>query len=171
MAISLALALFLLALLAAVWAVRMRQRTGLPWAPVVYQDAQRDVPEKPLFSRSLGLVGKPDYLLTIRGRTVPVEVKPSRQSRVPYDSDLMQLAAYCVLVEEIEGEPPPYGLLRYASGTFRMKYTPDVREDVLALLDEMRDVLDDDDCERNHDQAPRCWACGFYQECDQALEQ
>ena len=35
----------------------------------------------------------------------------------------MQLAAYCLLVEETIGAAPPYGLLRYAERTFRLDYT------------------------------------------------
>jgi len=43
------LALLLLALLLVLWAARLRQQTGLPWAPVVYQDTAARTLEKPLF--------------------------------------------------------------------------------------------------------------------------
>jgi len=81
MGVALGLALLLLALLALVWALRLRKTTGLPWAPVLYRDTGGSVPEKPLIARNLGLVGKPDYLLELRGQIIPVEVKPGRRAR------------------------------------------------------------------------------------------
>lgn len=170
MGVTIGLAMLLLALLLGLWAVRLRRTTGLPWAPVLYQDTGGYAPEKPLIARRLGLVGKPDYVLELRGRTIPVELKPGRRTNRPYESDLMQLAAYCVLIEETSGEAPPYGLLRYAERSFRLDYTERIRDEVLALLDEMRTLLEEPDCERSHDEARRCAGCGFFEQCDQALE-
>jgi CRISPR-associated exonuclease Cas4 len=170
MGVTLGLAVLLLALLVGIWALRIRRGTGLPWAPVVYRDTGGHAPERPLMARRLGLVGKPDYLLDIGGRTIPVEVKPGRRARRPYDSDLMQLAAYCVLVEETSGVAPPYGLLRYAEQTFRLDYTEQTRETLLDILDEMRAELEYDDCARSHEDARRCAGCGFFEQCDQALD-
>ena len=168
MAMTVGVALILLALIALISALRLRAATGLPWAPVVYHDADAWTPERPLVARRLGLVGKPDYLIQMRGRLIPVEVKPGRNAAHPYESDLMQLAAYCVLIEETTGVAPPYGLLRYAERTFRLSYTTRVREEVLTLLDEMRNALDND-CDRSHDDPARCWGCGFLSQCDQAI--
>ena len=84
---------------------------------MIAQDTRGRALEKPLFARRIGLTGKPDYLLDVRGNTIPVEVKPRRRAPRPYESDLMQLAAYCLLVEETIGTAPPYGLLRYAERT------------------------------------------------------
>ncbi|MEN9935764.1 MAG: hypothetical protein RLZZ387_2343 [Chloroflexota bacterium] len=169
MGVTIGLALLLVALLLLGWAARIRSRTGLPWAPVTYQDTGGQAPERPLVSRRLGLSGRPDYLIQQRGRTIPVEVKPSRVSPAPYESDLMQLAAYCVLVEETTGSSPPYGLLRYAERTFRLDYTPRVRDELLEILEEMRIALNEPDCARSHDEPRRCRGCGFYEQCDDAL--
>jgi CRISPR-associated exonuclease Cas4 len=170
MYITVGLALVLVALLILVWGLRVRARTGLPWAPVSYSDTGWRALEKPLLARRIGLVGKPDYLIELRGVTIPVELKPGRTAPRPYESDLMQLAAYCVLVEETRGAAPPYGLLRYADQTFRLDYTPRVRAELLALIDEMRDALTDADCDRSHDDIYRCRGCGFLAQCEQALE-
>jgi CRISPR-associated exonuclease Cas4 len=160
----------LLVAAAAIWlGLRLRRRTGLPWARVVASDTGGRSLDRPLFARRYGLTGRPDYLLEQGRALIPVEVKPGRTADRPYESDLMQLAAYCLLVEETSGAPPPYGLLRYARHTFRMPYTPAVREELLALLDEMRAALDDDDCERSHDDPRRCAGCGFVELCDDAL--
>ncbi len=168
MAITVGLALLALALAALIGAWRLRARSGLPWAPVVYRDTDAQSPGRPLVARRLGLVGKPDYLIETRGRLIPVEVKPGRNALRPYESDLMQLAAYCLLIEETTGVAPPYGLLRYADRTFRLSYTARVREETLALIDEMRAALDNE-CDRSHDDPARCRGCGFFTVCDQAL--
>lgn len=166
----LGLALILVALTLLVGAALLRRRSGLPWGRVLRDDASggREL-QRPLVSRRLGLSGKPDYLLERRGALIPVEVKPGRRAPAPYDSDLMQLAAYCVLVEETSGSAPPYGLLRYAEQTFRLDYTPAVRERLLDLLDEMHGLLEADDAERSHDDPRRCAGCGFRDVCDDSL--
>ena len=170
MGVTVGLALLLLAAALLVWGLRLRQSSGLPWAPVIAQDTRGRELQKPLFARHIGLTGKPDYLLDIRGHVVPVEVKPGRRASRPYESDLMQLAAYCLLVEETSGTMPPYGLLRYAERTFRLDYTPRVREELLAVLYDMRIDLRERDCARSHDDPRRCGGCGFFEQCDQALE-
>jgi CRISPR-associated exonuclease Cas4 len=167
----LAAALLLLAPVALAVALLLRRRTGLPWARVVASDADAGKPlQKPLFARRYGLTGKPDYLLQRGGALIPVEVKPTRRAPAPYDSDLFQLAAYCLLVEEASDQAPPYGLLRYADATFRLDYTPAVRADLLDLLREMQAALaEDDELERSHNDARRCRGCGFFEQCDEAL--
>jgi CRISPR-associated exonuclease Cas4 len=166
----LALTLIALALLLLAGAIVLRRRSGLPWGRVSAEDmAAGRTLQRPLVSRRLGLVGKPDYILE-RGRAqIPVEVKPGRRAATPYASDLMQLAAYCVLIEETSGAAPPYGLLRYAEQTFRMPYTASVRERVLAVLDEMYALLEADDAARSHDDARRCAGCGFQATCEDSL--
>lgn len=53
-------------------------------------------------SHRYGLKGKPDALVrTESGDLIPVERKKTRApQRGPYDGDLIQAAAYCILVEE-----------------------------------------------------------------------
>jgi CRISPR-associated exonuclease Cas4 len=170
MGVSIGLALLLVALLIGLWAAAIRKKTGLPWAPVLYHDIFGSQLDAPLFAKKLGLTGKPDYIIERKGARIPVEVKPGRRAPIPYESDLMQLAAYCVLIEETTGSAPPYGLLRYAERTFRLDYTPEVRADVLQIIDEMREALELLDCERSHDQRQRCLSCGFYEQCEEALE-
>ncbi len=165
-----ALILFCLAVLLLLYALRLRRQTGVPWTRVVAGDTHGWRPlERPLFSRRYGLTGKPDYLLQLAHGYVPVEVKPTRRAAYPYDSDLMQLVAYCLLVEEMTGRPPPYGLLRYADATFRVDYTPAVRTELLAILEDMRADLEAADCSRSHDEPRRCAGCGFFDVCEDAL--
>ncbi len=167
---TIAALLILLALALLGLAFWLRKRTGLPWARVVASDTGTGRKlDRPLFSRRYGLTGLPDYLIERGGATIPVEVKPGRRATTPYHSDLMQLAAYCLLVEEQNGRPPPYGLLRYANATFRLNYTAAVRAELLSIVAEMRDCLDTDDVERDHNETGRCAACGFRNGCEDSL--
>jgi CRISPR-associated exonuclease Cas4 len=167
MATIVLLILALLALSAALW---LRRQSGLPWAQVVGDDVgeQREL-QHALYTKRYGLSGKPDYLLARSGALIPVELKPGRRADAPYKSDLMQLAAYCLLIEETQGVAPPYGILRYAEHSFRLNYTPQLRDELIDLIAEMRATLDDDDCARSHDQPQRCAGCGFVDVCDEAL--
>ncbi|NTV63364.1 MAG: CRISPR-associated protein Cas4 [Oscillochloris sp.] len=167
---SLAVALLVLGAAILILALRTRARTGLPWAPIIADDARggRQL-ERPLTSRRYKLSGKPDYIIERAGRQIPVEVKPGRHASQPYDSDLMQLAAYCLLIEEASGQAPPYGILRYAQVSFRLRYTSQVRDDVIALVAEMHEQLEADDMERSHHDPRRCAGCGFVEQCEDSL--
>jgi CRISPR-associated exonuclease Cas4 len=165
-------ALALLALLAVgalLGARRLQARSGLPRARVAYTDAgARQRASESLFSRRYGLVGKPDYLLEDGDALIPVEVKPTRRAPEPYAGDILQLLAYCLLVEEAHGRPA-YGLLRYANQTFRIDYTDGARAELLAVVDEIRVARDGGELARSHDDPRRCAYCMFNEICDQAL--
>ncbi len=162
--------LLIVAVLLLVAALRLRRASGLPWARIRMADTGSwRAADQPLMSYRYGLVGKPDYLLETRAGLIPVELKPSRRAKTPYAGDLMQLAAYCLLVEDATQQAPPYGLLRYATHTFRMPYTAAVRADLLALLDELRQDRNADEVARSHQQVARCRGCGFYTQCEDRL--
>ncbi len=151
-------------------ALRVRQASGLPWARVLVSDTSGwRKSDAPLVSHRYGLVGQPDYLLATRSGIVPVEVKPGRTASEPYDSDLMQLAAYYLLVEDATGRAPRYGLLRYAAHTFQLRYTRHIRAELLELVDEMRQDRAADNVGRSHQQRTRCRGCGFHESCDERL--
>lgn len=159
----------LLVALALLWlALRLRRSTGVPWARVRLSDTGWQAVDQPLRSQRYGLIGKPDYVIETRRGLVPIEVKPSRRAATPYASDLMQLAAYCLLLEETEGAPP-YGLLRYAEHTFKLPYSEQIRADLLELLHDMRADRDAADVARSHAEPGRCRGCGFWEQCEDRL--
>jgi len=163
--ILLALGLLLLWL-----ARRGRARSGLPEGRVVYADTGGwGRLERPFFSREFLLTGKPDYLVADGADVIPVEVKSSRAPAQPYPSHLLQLAAYCLLVEECYGRRPAYGIVKYANRTFEVDYTPELEEELLATLDRMRSDLATGNAPRSHDEPHRCQACGYRRQCDQRL--
>jgi len=166
----LSLALALLGVFLIWLGARRRKRAGLPAGKVVYSDTgiHREL-EKPLYDRSLGLTGRPDYLVEQGNFLIPVEVKSMPAPPVPYDSHVLQLAAYCLLVERQMGKRAPYGWLRYANRTIRIDFTPQLKNHLLDLLAEIRRAERRGLPDRSHQSPARCRACGFREICDQSL--
>ncbi len=166
-----------IALLAAVIALvlwltarRARERLGLPAGRIVYADTGAWNPcERSLFSRHYSLVGKPDYLVQEHRATVPVEVKPARRAPAPYEGDVLQLAAYCLLVEEEYGRRPPWGYLKYQDAVWRIDYRPALRHQLLTRLERMRQDLASPDLLPSHREPQRCTTCGQRANCTRRL--
>lgn len=162
-------------LLLALWAWRRARRlaksAGLPDAQAVYRDTGRRERGALLGSARHGLYGRPDYIVRQEGALIPVEVKSGLGASRPYHNDVMQLAAYCLLVSEAEGQRVPYGLLRYRDKTLRIPYTPELEGELLDTLDAMRaDMGMAAAPERSHNVPARCRHCGQRARCGQALE-
>ena len=173
----LAAALILVLLgLALLWTGRRKRAgTGLPAGEVIYSDTGmwQEVRE-PLLSRRYGLVGRPDYLVQVseKGRqiTVPVEVKSRNRPARPLDGHVLQLGAYCLLVEDRYKTQPPYGLLHYADSTLRIPFDGPLRCAVLDTADDIRRARSAPDVRRQHDEPARCRGCGYRHACgDEAL--
>jgi CRISPR-associated exonuclease Cas4 len=166
-----ALALGGLGLWLLIRAGRVRRKTALPVGRVTYADTGAwDRCERPLFSNRHRLTGKPDYLVRSREGVIPVEVKSGPAPNQPYPAHLLQLAAYCLLVEEQEDHTPPYGIVKYDDRSFEVDYTPALRAEVLATLDAMRHDLHAHDVNRSHEEAGRCGGCGYRERCEQRLD-
>jgi len=157
--------------------------TGLPVGRIVYSDAEGTA--RPLTARRLPLTGKPDYVvLTPDGRRVPVEIKSARLRRprqgepIPRREDVLQLATYLIILDDLYTPPPRYGVLRYANATFEVPYTPDLRAETLDLVAAMQALDDagpDNTRARGGDEGPAgtpsiplCRACAFKRVCDDA---
>lgn len=117
-----------------------------------------------LRSNRYQLQGRPDALRQAPdGRLVPVEVK-SRTSPAtgPARSHLVQVWAYCLLVEETTGRSPPFGVLRYADREYRVVWDPAARHDLLALRAEVARPYDG----RATPSPARCARCAWVDACD-----
>lgn len=154
---------------------RTQQATGLPAGEVIFSDTGAwEQVEKPLISQRYGLIGKPDYLVQLterRGKiTVPVEVKSRKKPPVLLEHHVLQLGAYCLLVEDLFGQAPPYGLLRYADATVKIDFTEHLRSQVLAAAAALRRDQGSRMVRRNHSEPARCAQCGYQHGCgDQRL--
>lgn len=157
----------------ALWWVssRLRQRAGLPQGRVIYSDSgawQRN--EQSLYAARYRLVGKPDYLVRDGATVIPVEVKSGAASAQPREGHVLQLAAYCMLVEETLGVRPAYGIIQYADRQFAIDYTPQLQAWLLQCLEAMqRDATLPHGPARSHQAPARCATCGVRAACDQRL--
>jgi CRISPR-associated exonuclease Cas4 len=149
---------------------RGRARIGLPKGRVIAADmGSWKRLDRPFFCHRHQLTGRPDYVAADGSDLIPIEVKSARAPTQPHDSHILQLAAYCLLVGESAGRRPPYGILRYADRTFEIDYTRELENELLALLEEMREDLWAGDAPRSHDDPRRCAACGYREACSESL--
>lgn len=149
---------------------RGRVRAGLPPGRVIYADTggwRR--PQRPLFSKAFHLTGRPDYLVVEGADVVPIEVKSGPAPAQPYPSHVLQLAAYCLLVEAHYERRPSYGIIKYADAAFEVDYTPQLERELVATLDDMRADLAAGEAPRDHDDPRRCAACGQNARCAERL--
>jgi len=168
--ILISLAAIILAAILLIAARLIRRSTGLPEGKIVFADhGQWGKTEKSLYDSMLGLTGKPDYLVRRNQSVIPVEIKSMWAPRSPYNSHLLQLGAYCLLVEKAFNHRPAYGLLRYRNRTFRIPFTSDLENDVLDVIGEIQSHKELDEVCRSHDQSNRCARCGYRNHCDQRL--
>ncbi|MGD0250795.1 MAG: PD-(D/E)XK nuclease family protein [Thermoplasmata archaeon] len=108
--------------------------------------------------------GRPDSLReTSDGSLIPVEVKSRGSPRGgPVRSHLVQVWAYCLLVEESTGRAPPFGILRYADAEFRVRWDAPARQELLAIRAELARPYDG----RANPSPARCARCPWVAVCD-----
>jgi CRISPR-associated exonuclease Cas4 len=142
-----------------------RRVLGLPEGTLVYEDA--DGRGEPLVSSSYPLVGKPDYVVELPdGRPVPIELKPNvQQASAPYSNHVVQLGAYCLILEDYFAVPPTHGILRYADQEFTIEYTPALKRKVIRLLEAMERCSAEQAPSLARQKAARCRACPFQTIC------
>ena len=168
--VSIAAALVFLALILFGISHLLSKKTGIPDGRIIYSDpGVWNKTLKPLYDAGIGLTGRPDYLIKKNRQIIPAEVKSSWAPRSPYDSHILQLAAYCVLVESTYRQRPPYGLLRYKNRTFKVKFTSELENKVLEIISTIRMQKNKEDAPRSHNHPNRCARCGYRNICDQRL--
>lgn len=142
----------------------------MPQGRLIYADPGLwGKPEKPFYDSGLGLTGKPDYVVEQKGRLLPVEVKSMWAPSAPYESHILQLGAYCTLIDKNTGKRPPYGILKYRNRSFAIDYNQTLEQAVLQIVAEIRQKKSCREVARSHEEARRCARCGFRKICDQHL--
>ncbi len=135
---------------------------------LVYVDSEREKPKRFVAAR-YGLSGRPDAVLVEADAHIPVEVKTGRTPRGPLFSHILQIAAYCLLLEEEYGKAPPYGVIRYGDGSHDIEYNEDLRRLVLQKLGEMRACIVKGEAHRNHTRPGKCLHCSRRSVCPERL--
>lgn len=114
-----------------------RHKLGiLGTSEVTYADSQK-LPATLLQAESIPLVGKSDYLIKKDGAILPVELKTGRTPKTPYPGHVMQLMAYCYLIEETYDKRPPGGILKYPEKEFKIAYTKEAQRSVQLVVQEI----------------------------------
>lgn len=147
---------------------RKKEEMDIENSEIKYVDDLEEESEL-LKSEKHRLRGRPDLVLEKEGKPVPVEVKTGRVPEGPFFSHILQIAAYCLLIEEDMGTKPPYGLIRYGETEFDIDYDEDLRELLLEKLDDMREHIEEDEAHRNHNREGKCRNCSRRKICDEAL--
>lgn len=106
-----------------------------------------------------GPLGKRQHL------TIPIKVKSRKRPPILYESHLLQLATYCLLIEDNLKKPSPYGLLHYADETLQVPYTKQLRNQVLRSADALRKNRRATNVHRQHNDVGRCQRCGYRDGC------
>jgi CRISPR-associated exonuclease Cas4 len=151
---------------------RWQKELGMPDGDVIYaDDGTWFKNDEVLTDPELRLAGKPDYLVEQEnGRIVPVEIKSSPAPALPWPGHVMQLIAYCRLVEATYGVRPTYGILQYKDRAFSVEYTAPLEHDLLNTLQDMNKDHRAIEVDRDHNDPRRCTSCGYRQHCDQTLD-
>jgi len=145
----------------------IRKEYGIPEGRIVYTDL--DKPAEPLFSEQLRLTGKPDFIAYFKRQYIPVEVKTG-VTKSPYRNHVLQLAAYCLLVEEKYNEIIPFGVLVYGGGRqFRIPFVAFLKRQVITIMEEMRTQLASGTIQRNHNLIAKCQNCSMRVHCNQSI--
>lgn len=131
---------------------------------ITYSDL--DKPGETFFSKKYMLAGKPDYIVKRKNRYLPVEVKTGDHNK-PQFNHVLQLAAYCHLLEENYGGFVPYGILVYSDKDyFKIPFDPRVRFELESTIKKMRNVLKTGKVTINHSDFRRCQACSMRDHCN-----
>jgi CRISPR-associated exonuclease Cas4 len=113
------------------------------------------------------LRGRPDEVRRRSdGSLVPVEYKHREAPvRRAFFAHTVQVWAYCLLLEEATGRPPPFGIVRYTDRDDRVPWNPEAKA---ALVDLTRRALGPYDGSA----APtvgKCRQCAWSDRCDASL--
>jgi CRISPR-associated exonuclease Cas4 len=167
----LSLLLILLAAVVLFYSRRWQKQSGIPDGRVIYaDDGAWFRNDEVLYDTRLRLAGKPDYLVEQEdGLIVPVEVKSGSAPQMPWPGHVLQLIAYCRLVEASFGVRPTHGILQYQDRAFSVAYTPALEQDLLDTLHEMNADRSAASVNRSHRDPRRCNACGYISTCEQTL--
>lgn len=120
-------------------------------------------------SERYGLTGRPDYVIKLDDKLIPVEEKKGRTPKGPLFSHILQVAAYCLLIEEATGKAPPYGLLKYPEQEHEIEYDEDLKKMLLEKLKEMRRIMITEEAHRNHNRPGKCLHCSRNSVCPEKL--
>lgn len=124
---------------------------------------------KLLTSERYGISGRPDYVLLVEGSPIPVEEKTGRIPKGPLFSHILQVATYCLLLEEKTGKNVPYGILKYGAYQHVIEFDEGLKKTLFQKIQEMREIADGKPAHRNHNRPNKCAGCSRREGCPERL--
>lgn len=131
--------------------IKKKSSLSMPGYVLVYTDQSADKKEKNveyskiLYSEKYDIQGKPDYIFkkAIGRSFVPLEVKSGTigSDELPHKGDLLQLASYFIIIEDVYGVKPRYGKLVYRDYMFKVRNTRRIRKEVIKTVNSMRNMM------------------------------
>ena len=125
-------------------------------------------PEHRIESKTLNLVGVIDRIEFIDNRPVPIEFKTGK---MPLDGvwpgHKIQIAAYCLLIEEKFGSRVAEGYVHYLdyAQKRRISLNPFLRNEVIEMIGRVRTLLESKHPPELPENANKCVSCGLRQIC------
>ncbi len=147
-------------------ATGLRTKQELPSGKIRYTDDMEGA--RLLISKTYLLSGRPDMIVERDGQLIPVEIKTGRVPRGPFFSHILQIAVYCLILEDTRSRPP-YGLIRYKEKEFKIDFDEDLRDLVLDKIDLMRSQIKSGVVHRNHHRPGKCHNCSRRENCPERL--
>ena len=146
---------------------KTKEKHKIQQGKITYKDL--DKPAKPLFSKKYRISGKPDYIIRKDNHYVPVEFKSGNHS-YPMKNHVLQLAAYCQLIEENYNDFVSFGVLIYNNSMdFKIPFDPKIRFELENTLKKMRYSLRTGNISLNHNDPNRCKACSMRKNCNKKI--
>ncbi|MBO8434065.1 MAG: CRISPR-associated protein Cas4 [Tyzzerella sp.] len=151
--LCIAVVLIILTVLSLKTATIKKKKSSLIMAgyKLIYTDQKTDFKEKNveygkiLHSEKYDIQGKPDYIFkkVVSNDIVPFELKSGSigDKDYPHKGDLLQLASYFIIIEDVYGVRPKFGKLVYKDYMFIVKNTKSIRKEVLKTVDSMRSMM------------------------------
>jgi CRISPR-associated exonuclease Cas4 len=167
--IALAVLVIFIAIIILVRTRQQRSHLSIPVGDLVYEDNPQS-PGHLLYSHTLKISGKPDFLIQKRNIIIPVELKTGRTPDRPFEGHILQLVAYCHLVEQEYHVRPTHGIIRYPDREFTIEYSAQIEREFKRVVAEMRAKRKMGEIHRNHKSRSKCVVCGFHEYCSERLD-
>jgi CRISPR-associated exonuclease Cas4 len=147
--------------------VRARRAAHMITGDIKYVDTRGGRSEL-LVSKKYRLRGRPDYILAVENSFVPVDIKTGRVPKGPLFSHILQVAAYCMIVEDTKGACH-HGIIKYGNTEHEVDLDDGLKTLVLAKADEIRKAMKDGGAHRNHNRPGKCVSCSRRAACPEKL--
>ena len=143
---------------------KTKEKYKIQQGKITYNDLI--APAKPLFSKKYMIAGKPDYIIKNNSRYIPVEFKSGNHS-YPMKNHVLQLAAYCQLIEDNYNDFVPFGVLVYNNNSdFKIPFDPKTRYELENTVKKMRYILRTENISLNHSDSNKCKTCSMKNNCN-----